>query len=359
MHVLVVAPLEGFVSGQSVVSCAASEAFCVQHSVRQVNTNFEAQSAIVRSAKTLKAIFLVLRHCLLSDVVYYSFKRGPFSVFVDYILISAICLIGKCRIIGHLHGNELFQSASLGALDKVFLRNIAKCDRVICLNSFQRAELSRLAGGVDLVVVPNFSAAQLSAEGLEKKIANTGSDRALKVLYLSNLLVEKGILDYVSVARQFGDDWEFIIVGKTLSSGGNDDILVKELLQVLPANCKYLGPVYDDEKFDLLKSVDVLVFPSVYPTEAQPVVLIEAMAFGVVPISYDRPYLSDILLKDCGCGFAVAQHDISSICGILAELKVDIESLNRAMTACRSRASFFSRQAFYERILAAIDVARE
>lgn len=359
MRVLVVAPLEGFVTGQAVVSCAAREAFRTQHSVKQVNTNFESQSSFSRLLNTLKAFFLVLCYCFLSDVVYYSFKRGRLSVLFDFFLLSTIRLVGRCRIIGHMHGNELFQSNSLGMAGRLFLKNLSKCDRVICLNSFQRSELNRLSSGVNLVVVPNFSEEQISAESLQKKMVRPGGSRPLKVLYLSNLLIEKGIVDYVSVAKQFDHGLEFVIAGKTLSSGCDGDIFVSDLLQVLPSNCKYLGPVYGEEKFNLLKSSDVLIFPSVYPTEAQPIVLIEAMAFGVVPISYDRPYLSDVFSKDDGCGFVIQEHDISSICGMLTDFMQDMGLLHHAMVACWSRAALFSKEAFDERILSAIVEANE
>lgn len=48
----------------------------------------------------------------------------------------------------------------------------------------------------------------------------------------------------------------------------------------------------------LYSGVDVLVFPSTYRLEAQPLTIIEAMAFGVIPVVYDRPQLLDMLPED-------------------------------------------------------------
>jgi glycosyltransferase involved in cell wall biosynthesis len=53
-----------------------------------------------------------------------------------------------------------------------------------------------------------------------------------------------------------------------------------------PGVCR-VGPVYGDAKFSFLSSIDLLLFPSKYPNEAQPVVIWESLSVGTPVVSTD------------------------------------------------------------------------
>jgi glycosyltransferase involved in cell wall biosynthesis len=62
---------------------------------------------------------------------------------------------------------------------------------------------------------------------------------------------------------------------------------------------EYWGPVHGDAKRRFFESLDVFLFPTQYPHEAQPLVTLEAMASGIPIIANNRGYIGE-LMGDCG-----------------------------------------------------------
>ena len=81
---------------------------------------------------------------------------------------------------------------------------------------------------------------------------------------------------------------------------------------------RYLGPQYGDAKYAILKSSDMLVFPTCYPNECFPLVLLEAMQCGVACISTNEAAIPEIvddgrtgLVVDKGAGGIPSAEDVS------------------------------------------------
>ncbi len=106
--------------------------------------------------------------------------------------------------------------------------------------------------------------------------------------FLSNISEEKGILRFLEVARALtakGFSFDAEIAGPV-----SDDALkteIEKFVDEAPATRRYLGPVHGDKKSKFLLRNDVLLFPSSYKNEAQPVTIFEAMAHSSVVISTD------------------------------------------------------------------------
>jgi len=99
----------------------------------------------------------------------------------------------------------------------------------------------------------------------------------LHVLFAARFLLEKGILDYIEMARQFeGENIRFSICGLPVE---NDDGLDNEQLEeaIKGTDIAFLGQVND--MTSLLAEADVVVLPSLYG-EGIPRILIEAAARG-------------------------------------------------------------------------------
>jgi glycosyltransferase involved in cell wall biosynthesis len=125
--------------------------------------------------------------------------------------------------------------------------------------------------------------------------ASRASSRPIRVGYLSNITVAKGIDLYANVVQAFekSTEIEFIIAGP---------IAEPEARQYLDTatsaeNVQYVGPIYGDKKLEFLAALDVLLFPSKYANEAEPLVVLEAMSHGIAVVSTDRGCL------DCLAGY--------------------------------------------------------
>jgi glycosyltransferase involved in cell wall biosynthesis len=118
--------------------------------------------------------------------------------------------------------------------------------------------------------------------------------------FLSNIAPEKGVFEFLDLAAAVLE--EGLPVQAKLAGGFQDadtERRVLERLSSLP-NVEYVGPQYGEEKEEFFSSIDVLVLPTRYVNEAEPLVVHEAMARGVAVIAYDRGAISEIVCGECG-----------------------------------------------------------
>jgi glycosyltransferase involved in cell wall biosynthesis len=130
------------------------------------------------------------------------------------------------------------------------------------------------------------------------------------VLFLSNLRREKGFFDVLAavpeVSRSAGNV-EFIFAGEW-----RDKKTKLEFDRFMKVNSKLpiklLGPAYAKSKLDLLSSADIFVFPTYYPAEGHPWVIVEAMAAGLPIITTDQGAITESV-KDGVNGFIVEKRN--------------------------------------------------
>ena len=63
---------------------------------------------------------------------------------------------------------------------------------------------------------------------------------------------------------------------------------------------RYLGKKYGEGKKRIFSEVDIFVFPTNYPNECFPLVLLEAMQYGLPCVTTDEGGIKDIVVKDSG-----------------------------------------------------------
>lgn len=143
-----------------------------------------------------------------------------------------------------------------------------------------------------------------------------------KVGFFSNLSVEKGLEDVIKlaeVARNEGRPWQFLIAGPFASQQVESQY--RPRFEALP-NVKLLGPLRNEEKRDFYSSLDVFVMPTRYFNEAEPIVVLEAMQYGVPVIAYGRGVLPEVL-QSCGVVIRDDQQFIAVALRIMARWQSD------------------------------------
>ena len=88
-----------------------------------------------------------------------------------------------------------------------------------------------------------------------------------------------------------GDIGEIMLPFELTLAGGCQDESLKPFLDNLPPYVKWLGQIPQPALAELLRQTDIFVLPSYF--EGLPLVLIEAMASGAIPISTDLPGVRD------------------------------------------------------------------
>lgn len=99
--------------------------------------------------------------------------------------------------------------------------------------------------------------------------------------HISNLSEAKGALLAIRTLarlRDEGRDVELVMAGPSMEASVERGIA--EAQKAYGASFDYRGPVYGAEKERFFRDIDVLLFPSTFRLEAQPIVLSEAFAYG-------------------------------------------------------------------------------
>jgi len=137
--------------------------------------------------------------------------------------------------------------------------------------------------------------------------------------FLGNITSEKGVFDFLDLVSAIQD--EGIILKARLAGPFQDketEQLVRQRLTRLPM-IEYLGPKYGAEKDAFYSDIDLLIFPTRYENEAEPMTIHEAMSHGVPVISYCRGSIPEIVVRDCGL---IIAPDAPFVPAALAQIKI-------------------------------------
>ncbi|MGL5051895.1 MAG: glycosyltransferase family 4 protein, partial [Fusobacteriaceae bacterium] len=120
-------------------------------------------------------------------------------------------------------------------------------------------------------------------EEIKIKLEKFAKDTKKRVLYLSNLMEEKGILDLLKASEKFKDEEiELNLAGAIEPSL---EKIVKEYLEKYPKKIKYHGIVKGEKKKRLLLENYIFILPTYYSNEGQPISILEAYTNGCAVIT--------------------------------------------------------------------------
>lgn len=140
------------------------------------------------------------------------------------------------------------------------------------------------------LVIPNTIGADLLGTDAEvaAKITN-GPHEPLRLLFLSNMIPSKGYLDVLEAVRRLHVrqvDVEATFAGGWQSDAEQQDFEKRVAEAGLGDMVTHLGTVRDRTRIKALyAAADVFLLPTYYPTEAQPVTILEAMNAGTPVIT--------------------------------------------------------------------------
>lgn len=143
----------------------------------------------------------------------------------------------------------------------------------------------------------------------------------VRVVFMATMLESKGFVDVLHAVPEVlrnCPDTEVYFVGD--GSGFPEYAAAKEwvIANGLEGKAIFTGPRWGDDKLRTLCDADIFVFPTWYPWEGQPVVLIEAMAAGL-PIVTTRHAANDGTVGEEGALY-VEKHNPADIAEKLTTL---------------------------------------
>lgn len=346
-HLIVVGPLPPPINGESIAldQLIHSDAVQKNYQIDVVNMSRNKGTkgghfSFLKIVQDIKSILTIYRKVKKNrnGLLYLSISQTKLGLFRDAIIIGLS--YGKVdRIIAHLHGNNL-KNVLLSLkpiLAKKIFSTLKKIDTGIVLNNTLATNFMALPKRV--VVVANgidqnlFSSKEIDSAALRRRKNNT-----FHILYLSNLIESKGfgelILAVMDLLKRNVD------VTLTLAGQLFDRPLFEELFQEIEqcnweSRINYLGVVTGDEKKRLLLETDLMILPTRYPIEGQPISIIEGMAAGLPIISTTQGAIPDMI---DGSGIIVDHVDRESLAHAIKQL-IDDQTLYARLSE-HSRASF-------------------
>lgn len=219
---------------------------------------------------------------------------GGLRQWIDFLFI-VIAKIFKVEIFIHHHSFAYLNSSPL--VSRVCLALLSK-DNHIVLCDVMGDRLS-IRYGINRSMIHVLSNSAFVNPSINSIDLILNAKKFLRVGFLSNITEAKGIFDFFDLMETlFAQN----LPVEGLIAGPLDPLIASDFhsrLERLP-NVKYIGPVYDEEKTTFFLDIDLLVFPTRYVNEAEPVTILEALSFGIPVVAVAKGCITCILPKEAG-----------------------------------------------------------
>lgn len=225
-----------------------------------------------------------------APIIYFLTNR-KLSALVDWIALEVLSKL-QCSVVLYIHTSG-YERLAEGSRFWNFLvsRQFRTAERVVVLGPRLLGDVSNWVPQDRITIIPN--AAGGPEVGSESAVS-TGKTR--KILFFSNLLKEKGADVFVRVAASLVDDGvdaDFVLYGS--SPDPQELAELQYEMDRFSERISYEGEIFGPEKWRVFDEASVLVFPSRYPFEAQPLTIIEAFSRGCPVVAYDIGGVGDIV----------------------------------------------------------------
>lgn len=296
MQVVFVGALPPPVHGASLANAAVVEILssaCSQFTVLPTGSRSLKRgiSRFSRAPRVLMAYASFVARFRRSDVVYISLAGGWGKLY-DFMFV-AWAWVCTARVVFHHHSFSYIDTKSFVSSWMFKLVDQRAAHVVLSQGmGIRLAEKYELRG--EFIPVSNV------AYGVGDRLLARPRKALKTVGFISNISLEKGIdvfLDVAGLARLSGSSIKFLVAGPF-----QDDSVEKYFSDRVSTcgNVEYLGSVYGPAKSKFFDEIDLLLFPSRYANEAEPIVVLEALSSGVPVLSTARGCLPDVLINGCG-----------------------------------------------------------
>lgn len=285
--VLMVCPFPPPVHGMAVVNLAMRDE--IEKEGVQVSIANTAASTLRRGIasrldrlpRVLRGAFSILQST--SRVVYMSVSGGSGQAYE--IVFSCLARMRFKSLVLHHHCYAYLDQPTW-----LFRILLAVCGRsaVHVALSEGMADKLRALGASNVIALSN--------AGFLRHAFSSRPVRPLRLIgFLSNICEEKGVFEFLAIARAYqeaGSHLRFALAGPFQDEGV--EARVKGELESLP-NVSYEGALYGAQKDEFFSRIDLLLFPTKYRNEAEPVTIHEAMRLGRPVIAWERGAIAEIL----------------------------------------------------------------
>lgn len=301
--------------------------------VQAYDTNLERQIKPKERQGRFEFFYLIKSLTNLTSTLFFLLKNpGSIAYFtpgqsilglIRYAPAIILSLLINKKTILHIHGSRLAENIRRAPwffrkCSKLFLKKVS----VVIALSPSIAEYYRNSLGLENVYVcmNGVNIPKLTSTQIEGKYFN----KPLKCLFLSNLMVEKGILellDAVSFLNKNGYEIHLDLAGEIEPTASGT---INKYIQDNPEIFTYHGVVHGEKKASLLRSNSIFCLPSY--DEGIPLAILEAYAYGCTVITTDVGGIPDIFQEPLN-GYICKPRDVKSLIKALETVYSQSENL--------------------------------
>jgi glycosyltransferase involved in cell wall biosynthesis len=296
----------------------------------------------------LTNVFLGLRHAArlwrmltrhTAADVYIPISQSPWGFARDAVFVAVAAARGR-RTILHLHGGHLqkFYRDSAPHMRWLMRRVFKQTDAAWALTQSLEGQFAGLVDERRVQSVENVVSDPLEDCALAVD-ADADASVSFRLLYLANLLPEKGCFELISALHLLGDacgGWEVRLVGEVDRDVGEQLRHEISLLARRGPTVKVTGVLHGADKAAQFRWADGFVYPTYYPFEGQPLVLLEALGYGLPIVSTRHAGIPETV-RDGVDGLLVDPRDTRALAAALLHLSCDQAARAAFGTAARDR----------------------
>ena len=264
------------------------------------------------------------------DAVYLPVSKNTLGFMRDALFIGPAAFLGSPLIL-HFHGSgfDEFARSAAAPVRRLVRMLLPRAACAIVLGEALRPMLQGLMPAERVVSVPNGVADPLSGRVVQRR-----AGEGMRILFLGNLLPSKGYVELLRAVEALldeGVDVSAIFAGEVVDATGHEraQAAIRH-----GGRIQFTGPVDAAMRAQLLTDADVLVLPSA--DEAQPLVILEAMAAGLPVVSTPRGAIPETVV-DGVTGLLVEPRDAVALTHMLRTLATDGERRLALGAAGRAR----------------------
>jgi len=244
-----------------------------------------------------KVLFSVL--IFRPEKIYFTASSKGFAFYRDLLLCSVwkfYKMFTSCEVFYHYHTKGIKEftnnSSKKLSLVKYFLKDI----NLVLLSPMLENDFEDVKTYKKVLYLPNGVENNFDEKSFEEYISNKNFEKR-NILYLSNMIKEKGYYEVLKLASKFKDEtYHFHFAGGWQNQDDEKEFFDFIKKNSLEDKITFHGFVNGKEKKELFEKSNIFIFPTRYKNEAFPLSVLEAFSYGVPVLSTDEgsiPYIID------------------------------------------------------------------